>query len=354
MIFKRQKTTHHQIAVGLDFGSSQIKLAVLERTADGLKLQECLMAPTPEGIGKAGTEASAGEVLQQQLAKLKITKRNLFLAVNCASAAICEADLPRMPFDLEEVHGILRLNSQRYLRRDLTDYYLDTCEIGEPTEAKNAKNGQMKLLVAAAAREEVKWYRNVILAAKARPEAIELSALTVINALQILEPEVCEKEIVLLLDLGARSSSLNILRQGQPVLTRLVNFGAAQVRDYVSQLLSLPLETAELEMREMTAKVQPFVESQLLPLGREVRASMDFFERQQDCHITKALACGGMANLPPILTSLSESVGIKIEPWNPLQSGRLSALDESSAQWTPVGPSFAAALGAAAARLGED
>jgi Tfp pilus assembly PilM family ATPase len=151
--------------------------------------------------------------------------------------------------------------------------------------------------------------------------------------------------------MGARSTSINFLRHGQPQMTRIMHFGGAQVSEYLAQALTLQATIAEEEKIKMSEPVQPLVKTAILPLARELRSSIDFFEHQQECHVSKAFACGGSACDPKMLDFLSEKVGLRIESWNPVQSFQTSHFDGEGPKLLAIAPSLAAAVGAAATRV---
>ena len=350
MLFKRNGQGKRDIAVGLDLGSSQIKAAVLRRKEGALELAEYAVVRSTAAIGQPGTEQQLAAELQQLMAGLKVQERRVSAAISCSSAMVCEAELPRMP--LEEAKNALKLNSTRYLRRDFSNYYLDAMELPGPSEnGKGKKPATMKVLVGGANKEEVLWYRNGLVAAKIRPEVIELAAVSVVNAFQVGDPELCEKEVVLLIDIGTRSTSINFLQGGQPHMTRIMHFGGAQISEQVAQSLTLQADAAEEEKIKMSAPVQPLVKTALLPLAKELRSSIDFFERQQECHVGKAFACGGSACAPKILEFLSEEVGLHIECWNPVQRFQTGHFNGEGPGLAAVAPSLAAAVGAAATKV---
>ena len=350
MFSLRNKQSKRNGAVGLDIGRSRIKAASLQRQGDKLQLAQYLVVPSAVPVGKAGAEQQFGQELQQVMSRLNASERHASVAISCNSAIVCEAEFPRMP--LEEAKNALKLNSSRYLRRDFTNYYLDAVEVAEVAQdSKAKKSGTMKLLVGGANKDEVRWYRDALLAAKIRPEAIELAAVSVINAFQISHREDCEKDVVLLVDIGAHSTSINFLRGGQPRMTRIMHFGGAQISEYVGQMLTLDSAAAEEEKLKMSEPVQSLVKTALLPLAREMRSSIDFFERQQECHVNKAFAGGGSACGKSILNFLSEEVGLRIECWNPVVALDISHFNGEMPELEIVAPSLAAAIGVAATRV---
>src|SRR5262249_20489711 len=156
--------------------------------------------------------AQYADQIQQALGRLKCSERRACVAISCSSAMVCQTEFPRMALD--EVRNALKLGSaQKYLRRDLSDYCIDVAEL--TPAAENKSTGKMMLLVGGATKLEVAGYREALTAAKVRPEVMELAAVSVVNAFQLSKPDVAEN-VVLLVDIGARSTSLNFVRNGQP------------------------------------------------------------------------------------------------------------------------------------------
>jgi Tfp pilus assembly PilM family ATPase len=93
------------------------------------------------------------------------------------------------------------------------------------------------------------------------------------------------------------------------------------------------------------------VKTAISPLAREIRSSIDFFERQNDLHVRRICACGGTASSPHVLTILGEAIGTPVECWNPIDGLDVSHFNGETQRVLAIGPSLAAALGAATAAL---
>jgi type IV pilus assembly protein PilM len=350
MFFRRNKAVKRDYAIGLDLGTSQLKAAVVRSTDAGPQLTQYAIVQSSAVVGKPGSKEKFVGELQELMGQLAVQERNVRVAISSSSAMVCEAEFPCIP--IAEVKNALKLNSARYLRRDLSGYYIDAVELGEvPKDEKSKKPPTMRILVGGANREEVLWYRDALLAARIRPETMELAAVSVVNAFRFTNPEVSEKEAAILLDVGARSTTINLLRQGQPRMTRIMHFGGEQISEFLGQVLTLDPAAAEKEKLNMSETVVPLIKQAIQPLAREVRSSIDFFERQQECHVARGFACGGSACGPAILQSLSEQVGFHFEPWNPVQAFDISHFNGETPQLSLLGPCLAVALGVAATQV---
>ena len=348
MVFGNKQARKRDTAIGLDLGSRQCKGVVVQRTAQGLQLRQYSVMPTPPTPGKAESQAAVVETTQTMLAKLGTAGHNVFVTISAPSAFVTKIEMPR--FASGELRTVLRLNSTRYVRRDLGSYCLDAVELGEmAADSKARRSPTMQTLVAGASKEDVLWYRNTLNAAKIKAETIELAPVAIINALQRSHQQVCERHVVLLLDIGHHATSLNFLRQGQPVLTRLMPFGGAQLTEQIAHTLGVPPADAEQQKYAMNEQVTKVLHSALQTLAREIRASIDFVERQQDCEIRHAFAGGGTACNAAIVEVLSKEVGIEIQRWNPLEGYDTTSANPAGLE--AVAPCLGAAIGVAVAKL---
>jgi type IV pilus assembly protein PilM len=352
MLFKQEKNQRkRERAIGLDFGASEVRGIVIRRRGSTLELEAYAERPLAGiVIGKLDDEMSAGGHVAELLGNLKVQDRRVFAAISSPSAVVCHTEFPQMP--LEEVKGALRLNGARYLHRDFSNCYLDAVELVESSpEAQAPKAGKMQLLVGGASKKDVLWYRNALVAARARPETIELAAISAMNAFQAVEPEICQKEITLLVDMGAHSTAMSFLRRGLPLFTRITHFGGQHVTEYIGQMLTLGMAAAEEEKLKMTETIQPLVRTAILPLARELRSSIDFFERQHECVVTRAFGCGASARSRKMLEILGQESGMQIESWNPVQHLSTAHFRGDAALLSDKAPALAAVVGAAVAHL---
>jgi len=348
MLFGKKQTRKQDTAIGLDLGSRQWKGVVIHRTAQGLQLRHYVVIPCPANLGKTESQAPSAEAAQAMLSQLKTSDRYVTVAISSPAGLVAEIELPRLP--VEDIRNIISLNSTRYLRRDLSGYYFDAVELGDADASSKARRTPtMRTLVAGAPKEEVLWYRNTLNAAKIKAETIELSAVAAINALQRSHTQICEQNVVLLLDIGNQLTSLNFLRRGQPLLTRLMPFGGVQITELLARTLGLQPAAAEEQKRNLNEETAVMVQGALQTLAREVRSSIDFVERQHDCDIRHAFAGGGTACNAAIVEALSQEVGLPIQRWNPLEGYDIAGVD--AAALVAVAPCLGAAVGIAVAKL---
>ena len=94
-------------------------------------------------------------------------------------------------------------------------------------------------------------------------------------------------------------------------------------------------------------EVQPQLESLLTPLGRELRASIDFFEHQQDKAVSQVFITGGSARSEVILQILQAELMVDCKIWNPLNFLEMALPPQQAAEVDHLATQLAVAVGTA-------
>jgi Tfp pilus assembly PilM family ATPase len=101
----------------------------------------------------------------------------------------------------------------------------------------------------------------------------------------------------------------------------------------------------------MPAEVEGQLAGLIGPLGRELRASMDFYEHQHDRPVTRVYVSGGAARSELILQLLQQELMAECKPWNPTSFMEISVPAQQAAELEQVSPQLAVAVGTAMATL---
>jgi len=120
-------------------------------------------------------------------------------------------------------------------------------------------------------------------------------------------------------------------------------------RSGLAESLNISYAEAEGIKVGMPTEVQSNLESLVVPLGRELRASIDFFEHQQDKAVSQVFVSGGSARSEFIVQTLQTELMAECKPWNPLSFLQMSLPPQQTAEIDHVAPQLAVAIGAAVA-----
>ena len=172
-----------------------------------------------------------------------------------------------------------------------------------------------------------------------------------VNAFEMAQPEIFSKDVVALVDIGFKSSSISILLNGELNLSRVVGIGGDRLTSGLAETLGISYPEAEGIKIGMPEEVQSTMLPLLTPLGRELRASIDFFEHQQDRAVSQVLVSGGPARSKFLVEALQTEMMIPCQSWNPL-SFLQPSLSPQGANDSELGaPQFGVAIGTGIAAL---
>jgi type IV pilus assembly protein PilM len=258
--------------------------------------------------------------------------------------------MPLMPVD--EMRQMLKFNSKTHLQQDLRDYIFD-CYIVPPRAQKpveSTKGGvvKYKVWVGGARRELLTTLESSVKAAGLTPSQITLSLLGPVNALEFSQPEAFNKDVVALVDLGFKSTAISILADGELCLSRSVDLGGDRLTTGLAEAMNITYAEAEGIKVGMPQEVEGHLQPLVAPLGRELRASIDFFEHQRERTVNKILISGGAARSEFLVQMLHAELGVTCQAWFPTEGMKLSLAPQQMTEIEQVSSVLTVALGSAA------
>ncbi|HXB58571.1 MAG TPA: pilus assembly protein PilM [Candidatus Acidoferrales bacterium] len=337
--------------LAVDLGSRTTKAVLMERRGEIFAMTRYALLDAPIYEKKISAELLAGH-LREVVQKLDAQPKWVTLALGLDDTMVKQIELPQIPLD--DMRLVLKNNSKAYLQQDLNGYAFD-CHIFppklSPEAAKVATVPKLKVLVGGAKQELLNNFHAAILDAGMQASHIMPGLICPMNAFELAQPDAFAKETIALVDIGFKHSSICIVDHGELVLTRMVNIGGDRLTTGLSESLNISYAEAEGIKVGMAPEVQSALESQVQPLGRELRASLDFFEHQQDRPIAHVYVNGGSSQSELILQILHGEMMVDCKTWNPAQFLQLALPGQQAVEMEHVGPRLAVAIGAAVASL---
>jgi len=180
------------------------------------------------------------------------------------------------------------------------------------------------------------------------PDQITLSALGPVNAFEKALPESFAKEVVALVDIGFKTSTINILSEGELALSRVVAIGGDKITTALSETLGISYAEAEGIKVGMPTEVESSLQPLLSPLGRELRASIDFFEHQQEKTVTQVYVSGGGARSDFLIQALQAELIVPCTNWNPTSFLTVALPPQQIGELEQIASQLTVAVGGAA------
>jgi type IV pilus assembly protein PilM len=342
--------------VGIDLGAKETKAVHLQKKHDRFVLLGYTLQPAPAQDKRFQAE-TLGDHLKMVFKALGDRTRCTALAIGVPDAFVRHAELP--PMSMTDMRQLLRLNSKTYLQQDYPDHVFD-CSVmllrsgpsgqggGKPGEATGpASSSKQKLLVGGTKRQTLDDLKTACRAAGATAHQITPGLLGPVNAFEVAEPETFAKEVVALVDVGFKHSTITVLRHGELTMNRVVTIGGEHVTAGLAETLGVSHDEAEGIKVGMAGEVRQSLEPALASLGRELRASIDFFEHQQDVSVSQVFFSGGSARGEVVVAVLQTELMVPCKTWNPTQKLQAAVPVEQRAGLEQAAPQLAVAIGTA-------
>ncbi|MDX1632456.1 MAG: type IV pilus assembly protein PilM [Thermoanaerobaculia bacterium] len=353
MLFSRAKGV-----VGLDIGSSAVKMAELKEKKGDYQLQKVGIEPlSPEAIvdGSIMDSSLVVDAIHRLGDEAKIKNEKFATSLSGHSVIIKKIQVPAM--SLEELSESIRWEAEQYIPFDINDVRLDYVVLEE--EAGLGDTGQMDVLLVAVKKDKVNDYMSVISQAGKTPALVDVDAFAVQNCYEV-NYELDPLKVVALVNMGATVTNINIVARGQSVFWRDISFGGNQFTESLQREYNLSFDQAEQLKRGQDVGGQNAEEAlQVLntvsgEMASEIQKTFDFFAAtSSEGPVDELVVSGGCALTPNLLQVLRERFGVPVELMDPFQRVRFKESDFDGDWLRSVAPRLAVAIGLAIRKIGE-
>jgi type IV pilus assembly protein PilM len=338
--------------LSIDLGGRTTKAVHLQRKGEGYTLCRYALLDAPIYEKNLSADLLA-EHLKAVCQALDAKTKMVTVAVGVNESVVRHADIPQMPVD--DMRQILKNNTKNYLQQDLPGHVFDCYIIPprallkSPDKARTAASQKHKVLVAGAKRQLLDDIQTAVKTTGMIPDHIVPGLIGPVNAFEMAMPDVFSKEVIALVDIGFKNTSICLLQEGELILSRVMAIGGDKLTNGLAEALGISYAEAEGIKVGMPGEVQTQLESLVLPLGRELRASIDFFEHQQDKTVSQVFIGGGSARSEFIVASLQSELLVECKQWNPISFLQLALPPQQAGDIDHVAPQLAVAVGTALA-----
>jgi type IV pilus assembly protein PilM len=255
----------------------------------------------------------------------------------------------------EELEESIQWEAEQYIPFDINDVNIDVQILN--TESTQA--GQMDVLLVAAKKDMVNDYTEVIQSANLEPVVVDIDAFAVQNQFEI-NYDVPRSETVVLVNIGASVTNINVLASGVSTFTRDISIGGNQFTDAVQKALNVSYDEAEaLKLggagpdsdAVVPQEVERVLQTESESIANEIQRSLDFYAATSaDAHLSRIFMSGGSARIPALVKTIESRTGVPVEVLNPFRN-----LDVGSGRFDPsylnsVAPMAAVSVGLALRR----
>jgi type IV pilus assembly protein PilM len=347
-----------KLAIGLDIGSSGVKLVQLKERKGGYALQAYGQSPLPPEAIVDGALMNSGAIvqaIQDVVRDAKVRSKEVAFGVRGHSVIIKKISLPRMT--QEELDESIQWEAEQYIPFDVKDVNIDTQILTLDNEA----TGQMDVLLVAAKKDMINDYTSVCAEAGLTATVVDVDAFAVQNAFEA-NYEVPAGQAVVLINVGASVSNINIVLNGNATFTRDITMGGNAFTEEIQKQLNISYDEAEAlkvgGQGETDAVVPQEVERVIQgvadQMAGEIQRSLDFYAATAaENRIARVFLSGGTARIPALFKVLEQRSGVPVEVLNPFKAIEVDNRKFDSSLIMQAAPSAAVAVGLALRRPGD-
>lgn len=309
--------------VGLDIGSSYLKAVTLKEKRGGYDLDTFEMLQLPPDLIVEGSIIDSLrliEAIKELLKKGKIKAKQASIGI-AGHASVIIRRIIVSEMSEEELQESIKFEAEQYVPFDIEDVAIDFQILGPSDEP-----GQMDVMLVAVKRDIINEYTAVVREAGLTPVVVDVNAFALSNMYEInyeIEPETT----VALVNIGASTLNLNVLKGGVSVFTRDSAVGSMLHTEALQKAFDLSFDDAErLKRGEAIENVPPekadsAMRSASEEIASEILRSIDYF-RSTAYHedINEVIISGGGALVSGFPNILADTTGFEVKIAEPFKN----------------------------------
>lgn len=360
--FKSGKSNNQ--AIGIDIGSSSIKVVQLKKKGDKAILETYgIISTGPYGNSEIGTSTllstdNLSKALIDLIKESNITTKNAVISIPSLSSLIFTITLPEKIGE-SELSNVIPIEARKYIPVPIAEVTLDWSvipsdaefiESNDPTKDNENKPNSLEVLVVAIHNDTLSQYQELIKNTGLSCDSFEMEIFS--NIRSSFDNEIAP---VMLIDFGASKTKVSIIESGVIRVFHVVNRGSQDISRNISQSLSLTFQEAEKLKRnvglDITAdpNVEKICRTAVDYIFSDINSIVFAYQKKYNKNISKIFLSGGGSLLKGLLDSAKNNFKTDVVYSNPFTKTESPAFLEQVLETS--GPEFAVSVGLALRKL---
>lgn len=307
--------------IGVDIGSSSIKVCQLKEGRKGYVLSRLGYAPLPRRSIVDG-QIMNGQAIVETLIKLfsdaKIKQREVALSIHGQAIMIRKITVPLM--NQAELSEQMLWEAEQHI-----PYNIKETQVDYEVLRRRPETGQMDLMLVAAKRDGINAYTEIAKRAKLKPLVVDVDAFTVQNLFESNQGSLGDQTMAII-NVGASVASINVIAHGASAFTRDIGNGGHHISELLEKQMGVPFQQAESFKIASSAAPQSIppqaaqiIEQACDTIAGEIQRSLDFFlATSGEAELARIYLTGGSANLGQLRTAIGRRSRVEVEVIQPL------------------------------------
>ncbi len=341
-------------AVGIDIGTSAIKVLELSSVAGKVKLEnyaqfsfknvsKSFFSSFQKGSVLFSTK-SIVEALKKLLLAAKIQPKNAFFSIPDFATFFATFSLP--PMTKQEIPFAVEAEAKRHIPLPLSEVVWDWKILSKTKEGDKEKP---QILLVATPRDILAQYQVIANQLNLTNFSIEPETFSLVRALAKEE-----KGAVAIIDIGFKTTSCSIALDGNLRISHSFDFSGDDMTERVAKHLGIDFVLAEKLKRKYGffpttipegKSIVKILEPAVNLIFREISYFLENFKNKEKKEVTKIILAGGEANLPGLLQFCQNYFKKEVELANPFKNIIYPKVLEK--KLLAMGPTFSVVVGLA-------
>ncbi|MFA5023993.1 MAG: type IV pilus assembly protein PilM [Patescibacteria group bacterium] len=333
--------------LGIDIGDSSLKMVELKKKNRKIYLSNYAFS---ENVAEVNfTKIEDINYLAKAILKVKndakITSQKV--TASLPTFAVFSSIISLTNVDKKNLAAAVNEEAKKVIPLPPEEMILDW-KIVPDANGKIANRGNLRIFLTGSPKKLVRKYIDVFKVAKLRLASLETETFSLVRSLVG-----DDKTTVMIVEIGANSTDLSIVKESIPVLNRSLAVCAATITKTLAEKMGLTYAQAEQFKFDLSVTLNESSQEELPqllvktiePIVTEIQYMLDFFRSQGSGEVEKIILSGGGALLLNLTDYLAKRLNIKViigDPWN-----RINYPAELKPVLSEVGPRLAVAIGLA-------
>ncbi len=340
--------TSNQVVVGIDVGSSSIKVVQLEQQKNTLTLTtygEIQLGPYAEkDIGQSVvlTAKKEQEALVDVLRESAVIAKNAVFAMPLSSSFVTNTVVDADP--KADISALVRVEARKVIPISLSEVTLDWAEM--ELEEKDKEGIKREVLIAAIQNSALERFKTLMQFVGLSVPPTEIECFSTIRSLHTEE-----NEDMAIIDIGATSTKLYVAKKGLLMRMHRIRVGGATATNRIASVLNIGFEDAEIKKREVDksdsdySDIKRAHDTSFDRAFKELSQVLQEYEEQNKIKLKSVYLTGGATLFPGIELVLRDALNRDVVRTNAFAKVSYPAFMQDTVK--EIAPSFTVALGAA-------
>ena len=307
--------------LGIDIGDSSLKMVELKKKNHKIYLSNYAFS---ENVSEVNfTRIDDIDYLAQAINKVRVEAgiTSDKVTVSLPTFAVFSSIISLSNVDKKNLAAAVNEEAKKVIPLPLEEMILDWKIIPDKNNKVQTK-GNIRVFLTGSPKKLVRKYIDVFKKAKLNLVSLETETFSLVRSLVG-----DDKTTVMIVEIGANSTDLSIVKESIPVLNRSLAVCGSSVTKILSEKLGMNYAQAEqfkfdlsVSLSSNTSEELPkLIMTTLEPIITEMQYMLDFFRSQGGDNIEKIILSGGSALLLNLSDYFSKRLNVKViigDPWS--------------------------------------